>query len=201
MIAITRSANKTVSTGQLFRTTPKFIRTPKVRRPILARVTAPGRTAGVLTDGIRRFPCAFGHSGITRFKREGDGKTPIGAWPCLGVFYRPDRVRHPLTGLPVDRLAPDCGWCDDPDHRLYNQPVTLPFAAHHEMLWRKDHIYDVIVVLGYNTDPAVRGLGSAIFLHIAGHDFAPTEGCLALARSHLLTLLTGLGPGSAIDIA
>jgi L,D-peptidoglycan transpeptidase YkuD (ErfK/YbiS/YcfS/YnhG family) len=46
----------------------------------------------------------------------------------------------------------------------------------------------------------VRGAGSAIFLHVAAPDFAPTEGCIAIARDALVALLGLLGPGSAITI-
>ena len=35
----------------------------------------------------------------------------------------------------------------------------------------------------------MKGRGSAIFLHVARPDFAPTEGCVALALPDLLRLL------------
>ena len=47
-------------------------------------------------------------------------------------------------------------------------------------LWREDAIYDIVGVLGWNDDPPVRGRGSAIFLHVARAELAPTEGCVAL---------------------
>ena len=53
------------------------------------------------------------------------------------------------------------------------------------------NIYDVIVVLGYNDDPVVPGCGSTIFLHRARPDFAPTEGCIAVALEDLLAVLEG----------
>ena len=51
--------------------------------------------------------------------------------------------------------------------RNYNRLVKLPYAASHEELWRDDHLYDLVVVLGFNDDPVVPGKGSAIFLHLA----------------------------------
>ena len=89
-------------------------------------------------------------------------------------------------------LAPHDGWCDDPADAAYNRPVRLPHAARHEALWRGDGVYDVIGVLGWNDSPPVRGAqarGSAIFLHLARDDWAPTEGCVALARADLLAVL------------
>ncbi len=55
-----------------------------------------------------------------------------------------------------------------------------------KILWRADHVYDLIVPLGYNDDPVVPGKGSAIFMHVAKPDYAPTEGCVALALPDLL---------------
>ena len=82
----------------------------------------------------------------------------------------------------------------------YNTLVPLPYPASHEELWRADGLYDVIVVIGYNTDPVIPGKGSAIFLHCASPEFAGTEGCIAVAREVLVPLLGLLGPGSTITI-
>jgi L,D-peptidoglycan transpeptidase YkuD (ErfK/YbiS/YcfS/YnhG family) len=49
-------------------------------------------------------------------------------------------------------------------------------------------------------EPVVPGAGSAIFLHIAKPDFAPTAGCIAVEREILVGLLPLLGPGSQIAI-
>ena len=64
----------------------------------------------------------------------------------------------------------------------YNRLVTLPYPAHHEEMWRTDGLYDVVVLIGYNTDPPAPGRGSAIFLHVACPDFSPTDGCIAVSR-------------------
>ena len=156
---------------------------------------------GLLLCAGREFPCALGKAGVTGTKREGDLKTPLGRFPLRRLYYRADRLDRPETGLPATALTPDDGWCDDPAHALYNRPVCLPFEASHEPLWRDDHVYDLVVVLGYNDDPPVRGKGSAIFLHVARDDFSGTEGCVALARDDLLAVLSGVGPGSMIEIA
>jgi L,D-peptidoglycan transpeptidase YkuD (ErfK/YbiS/YcfS/YnhG family) len=146
-------------------------------------------TRGLAVAGPLRFPCAMGRGGRRALKREGDGATPIGVWPMREVFYRADRVARPRTMLPVTPLRPDDGWCDDPRDRNYNRPVRLPYAASHECLWRDDRLYDLIVVLGYNDRPRVRGRGSAIFMHLAAPGFAPTEGCIALREADLRSIL------------
>lgn len=50
----------------------------------------------------------------------------------------------------------------------------------------------MIGVLGWNDAPIQRHRGSAIFLHVARPDLAPTEGCIALALPELLAILPGL---------
>ncbi|MFY9877440.1 MAG: L,D-transpeptidase catalytic domain protein, partial [Rhodomicrobium sp.] len=69
----------------------------------------------------------------------------MGAWACVKVYYRPDRVRRPQTTLHAEPLRAGMGWCDAPHDRNYNRKVTLPYAASAETLWRDDHLYDVIV--------------------------------------------------------
>ncbi len=145
--------------------------------------------AGVAIWGNLRFRCALGHGGRLRDKREGDGATPVGAWPMRRLLYRGDRIERPATALPVIAIRPQDGWCDAPQDAKYNQQVELPYAASAESLYRTDGIYDVIVPLGYNDAPVVAGAGSAIFLHVARPDFAPTEGCVALLLGDLLTVL------------
>ncbi len=148
--------------------------------------------------GTRTLRSALGAAGIRADKREGDGATPAGVFPFRRLLYRPDRLTRPPTGLPVGRIDPDDGWCDDPADPLYNRAVRLPYPGRHERLWRDDAIYDMIVVLGHNDDPVVPGLGSAVFLHLARPDFGPTRGCVALAREDLLAVLATAGPGDAL---
>ncbi len=152
---------------------------------MLIRVTAHGR----LSAGARTYRCALGRAGISQHKTEGDGATPAGSWPLRRVLYRPDRLPPPATALPVSALGPKDGWCDAPGDPAYNQPVTLPYPASAEPLWRDDSRYDVIVVLGYNDDPVTTGKGSAIFFHIAAPDYTPTEGCVAVALADMIDIL------------
>ena len=150
--------------------------------------------------GALRFRCALGRGGLERDKREGDGATPIGVWPMRRLLYRADRIGRPATRLPLQELAPEDGWCDDPADPAYNRPVRVPYPGRHERLWRADELYDLLVVLGHNDDPVVGGLGSAIFLHVARPDYEPTEGCVALARADLLRVLAAAGPGDRVVV-
>jgi L,D-peptidoglycan transpeptidase YkuD (ErfK/YbiS/YcfS/YnhG family) len=163
-------------------------------------VARDGATRAVLRCGQDRFRAALGSGGIGVKRGEGDGITPVGIFPIRRLLFRADRIKLPLTCLPVSAIVPDDGWCDAPDDPVYNQPVKLPYRASAEALWRSDSVYDLIVVLGYNDDPVVPGAGSAIFLHVAHADYRPTQGCIALARDDLLALVSVLSPGDTVAI-
>ena len=155
---------------------------------------------GLLAWRDRTHRCALGHAGIAVNKREGDGTTPSGCFVLRRVLYRPDRLAKPTTALRVSAICSTDGWCDDPQDPNYNQPVKLPYAASHERLWRDDALYDLIVVLGFNDEPPSPGAGSAVFLHVADPGFAPTKGCVALARDVLSELLTDCAPGDRLCV-
>jgi L,D-peptidoglycan transpeptidase YkuD (ErfK/YbiS/YcfS/YnhG family) len=148
---------------------------------------------GRLTLRGHTFRVALGRGGVRADKREGDGATPAALLPLRRVLYRADRQPRPACAMPVEPIAPTDGWCDDPAHPDYNRLIRLPSDARHEALWRPDRTYDIIGVLGWNDAPTVPGRGSAIFLHVARPDFAPTDGCVALALPDLrATLAAGL---------
>ncbi len=137
------------------------------------------------------FRAAHGRAGIipAAQKREGDGGTPTGLLRLARVLYRADRVNPPACAVPVEPISPHDGWCDDVADAAYNQKVRLPFAPSHEALWRDDHVYGIIGVLDWNLNPIIPGKGSAIFLHIATPDYAPTAGCVALSQADVLAAL------------
>jgi L,D-peptidoglycan transpeptidase YkuD (ErfK/YbiS/YcfS/YnhG family) len=144
--------------------------------------------------------CAVGRGGLAQKQREGDGVTPVGSWPLRRVLYRPDRIAPPRCVLPVAPLVSHDGWCEAPDDPDYNRLVRLPHRATAESMWRDDHLYDVVVVVGYNDEPVIAGRGSAIFIHLARADFTPTAGCVALALSDLLEAIAQLNPNDRIIV-
>jgi len=144
---------------------------------------------GKLTLHRLVFRAGLGRGGVRRDKQEGDGATPVGLLPLRRVLYRADRVKPPPCAVPVEPIAPVDGWCDDPAEPDYNRMIRLPHKGHYEELWRLDSLYDLVGVLGWNDAPVLRGRGSAIFLHVARRDFAPTQGCIALAPEDLRQVL------------
>ena len=153
-------------------------------------------------DG-RTLRCAIGKAGAIAApdKREGDNRSPLGTWTMREVWYRPDVYPEgPKTALPVRATRPDDGWCDAPGDPNYNRPVTLPYPASAERMWRDDHVYDLVVILGHNDDPPVPGLGSAIFMHLARDGYPGTEGCVALERADIEAVLATAKPGDTVEI-
>ncbi len=81
------------------------------------------------------------------------------------------------------------GWCDDPRSKKYNHIINLPSKYSHEKLYRKDNIYDLVLVLNYNMNPVIKNKGSAIFIHITKKNYKPTRGCIALKKENLLNII------------
>ena len=125
----------------------------------------------------------------------------LGTWAMREVWYRPDVYPDgPATALPVRATRPEDGWCDAPGDPNYNRPVTLPYPASTERMWRDDHVYDLVVILGHNDDPPVPGMGSAIFMHLARDGYPGTEGCVALGRPDIEAVLAVARPGDMVEI-
>ena len=148
-------------------------------------------------DG-RAMQARIGKGGLRGIKKEGDGCSPRGCYAMEYGLYRPDRMTRPATRLPMVALAPHMGWCDDPFHQAYNTAVTLPFAGRHEKMWREDSLYDLVIVLSHNRQPAMKGKGSAIFLHCMAEDGRATQGCAAFPKEQFLAFLRRFEAGTRV---
>jgi L,D-peptidoglycan transpeptidase YkuD (ErfK/YbiS/YcfS/YnhG family) len=176
---------------------------PSRDRPLSSvriRAAAGNPRRGWLTTGGRTIPVALGRGGIRANKREGDGGTPRGTFHPRKLWWRADRHPQPRTFLPVRAIAPEDAWCEEPNDRHYNKPVQLKRDRGGDRLRREDHLYDFIVEIDHNTSPRIAGRGSAVFLHLARDNFAPTAGCVSMTKSAMLHLLQRLGPGTRIEI-
>jgi L,D-peptidoglycan transpeptidase YkuD (ErfK/YbiS/YcfS/YnhG family) len=145
-------------------------------------------------------PVALGRGGIKADKREGDGATPRGRFRLMRIWWRPDRLPRPRTLLPARSIRADDAWCEDASDRRYNRPIKISPAGAGDRLWRKDHLYDVLIELDHNTRPRVSGRGSAVFVHVARPGLAPTAGCVALPAGELRNLLARLARGAIVEI-
>lgn len=158
------------------------------------------KSKGTLILNNTHFKCQLGKSGIGIKKREGDHITPIGTYPIQKLLYRRDNIQKPYSILKSQQIRPSDGWCDDPKSQHYNRKILLPKTISHEKLYRKDHVYDLVLVIGYNIHPRTLGKGSAIFIHLSNKKYGPTAGCIALSKNALLKILKRLKPKSLIKI-
>ena len=147
-----------------------------------------------------KFKCALGKSGIGNKKIEGDNITPKGVFNIIKIYYRKDRVKKLSSKFKLIEITKNMGWCDDPKSRKYNKLIKLPNKYSHEILYRKDNIYDLILVLNYNIKPTIKNKGSAIFIHVAKKNYKKTAGCVALKKVNLIKLINTLSKNVSIKI-
>ena len=143
--------------------------------------------------------CTLGKAGIGIKKREGDNITPKGTYKIINIFYRKDRIRKISSKFQLIGITKKIGWCDDPRSEYYNQLIKLPTEYSHEKFFRKDNIYDLVLVLNYNMRPIIKNKGSAIFIHVAKKN-KKTAGCIALSKMNLITLIKKIDKKTKIKI-
>ena len=153
-----------------------------------------------LTFNNYKAKCTVGKRGIGNKKKEGDFITPKGIYKVKYVLYRKDRVKKIKTKLKKIIIRKNMGWCDDVRSRQYNKLIKLPFNFSHEKLYKKENIYDIILVLNFNMSPIVKNKGSAIFIHVSRRNYKKTEGCIALKKVHLIKVLKELKNNTSIKI-
>ena len=147
------------------------------------------KKSGIITFANRNYKCLLGKNGVTLDKNEGDLKTPLGIFSLRYVMYRCDRMKKPKTILPTHIIKKNHICCDDPNHNKYNKIFETKNFNLGERLWRKDSLYDILIVIGYNDTPIVKGKGSAIFLHLTKKNILKTKGCVAIKQKNMLDLL------------
>ena len=153
-----------------------------------------------LTYNKLKVKCAIGKKGIGYKRSEGDLITPIGQFKVKYILYRKDRIKI-STKLKKKVIKKNMGWCDDPQSKQYNKLIKLPFRYRHEKLYKKENIYDIILVLNYNMQPVKKNRGSAIFIHVVKNNFKKTEGCVAIKKINLKKLIKEINPNTKVRIS
>jgi L,D-peptidoglycan transpeptidase YkuD (ErfK/YbiS/YcfS/YnhG family) len=147
-----------------------------------------------------KFRCSLGKAGIGKKKIEGDNITPKGTFKIIKIYYRSDRIKKIKSKFKLIKIKKNIAWCDDPQSRNYNQLIKLPSKYSYENLFKKNNIYDLILVLNFNINPIIKNRGSAIFIHVAKRNYKPTAGCIALKKDHLIKLVNNLKKNAVVKI-
>ena len=155
---------------------------------------------GLLKYKNLKFKCALGKAGIGEKKKEGDFITPKGKYKIIKVYYRADRIKKIKTNFRLYQIKKNLGWCDDPLSKNYNKLIKLPSIFSYEKLYRKDKLYDLILVLNYNFKPIIKNKGSAIFIHSANKNYKKTKGCIGLKKKDLIFILKDIKKNIAVKI-
>ena len=158
------------------------------------------KKSGYLKYRNLKFRCALGKAGVKKKVMEGDNITPKGIFKIIKIYYRSDKIKKIKTLIKKIKIKKNMGWCDDPRSPFYNKLIKLPSKYSHEKLYRNDNLYDLIVVLSYNTNPIIKNKGSAIFMHITKSSYKKTAGCIALKKEDLVKIISLIKKNTKIKI-
>ena len=147
-----------------------------------------------------KFKCCIGKNGSTKYKREGDKKTPKGKFQIEHLYFREDRLEKPLTSLKCIRIKKNMGWCNDIKFpKMYNKFFKIEKKVRYEKLNRKDYKYDLMIPIKYNFKKPIAGKGSCIFIHLT-KNYKATAGCIGLKKKDFLIMLKLIKKNTKIRI-
>ena len=147
-----------------------------------------------------KFRCCIGKKGLTKYKKEGDKKTPIGTFEIENLYFRHDRIKKPYTLLKCIKIKKNMGWSNDIRFpKKYNKLFRINKKIKHEKLKRQDCKYDLLIPIKYNFKKPIVGLGSCIFIHLT-KNYKPTAGCIALKEKDYLIMLKLIKKNTKIKI-
>ena len=158
------------------------------------KVMALEKIKGKWKQAISPVQASIGRNGFAQEnkKMEGDGKTPNGLY-ALGQLYSYESTVD--TKIPFQQVDSLDKWIDDSTSNDYNKYVRGETTAKSfENLKLKSIDYKYCMVIEYNTQPVIKGKGSAIFFHVADEKYSPTAGCVAIAEKDMLQFLKWFKP-------
>jgi L,D-peptidoglycan transpeptidase YkuD (ErfK/YbiS/YcfS/YnhG family) len=125
-------------------------------------------------------------------KREGDGKSPTGIFK-LGKLFSYEKQSGTL--LENQQTTKEDKWIDDVNSPDYNKHIIgVTQAKSYENLLLNTDVYKYCTVIEYNTNPVVKGKGSAIFFHLALNPSSFTLGCVAINEIYMELMVNWLDP-------
>ena len=145
-----------------------------------------------------KMKCSIGKRGLNSNKNEGDYSTPRGLYNLKKLYFRKDRVGIPKCKLSIKVIKTNMAWCDDSNHKRYNEEIKTSNKKWRENLYRDDYIYDYIISINHN-EKKIPNKGSAIFIHLT-KNYKPTAGCIALKKKDFEILLKLINKSTKIKI-
>lgn len=143
-----------------------------------------------------------GRNGATKYKQEGDGKTPIGIFELGIVFGTHDKGEINLDkSIKYIKVNPNLYWVDDVNSIYYNQLVD---NTRTEKDWNSaEHLieypieYEYAVEIKSNPEN-IPGKGSAIFIHCSNGK--ETAGCVALSKLDMMRLIKRINNSTSVNM-
>ena len=145
-----------------------------------------------------RLKCCVGKNGLNSNKKEGDYSTPKGIFNLKKLYFRKDKVGVPRCRMDKKIIKKNMAWCDDPNHKKYNEEIKTYNKKLIENLYRKDDKYDYIISINHN-EKKIPNKGSAVFIHLT-NNYKPTAGCIALKKKDFEILLKLIDKKTKIKI-
>jgi len=142
--------------------------------------------------------CCIGKNGLNSNKKEGDYTTPEGLFKLNKLYFRKDRLGEVKCKISKKIITKNMAWCDNPNHKKYNEEINVFTKNNKEQLYRKDHAYDYIITISHNHQK-IPNKGSAIFIHLT-NNYKPTKGCIALKKKDFEILLKLIDKKTKIKI-
>lgn len=138
--------------------------------------------------------CSIGKKGFANFNKkvEGDFKTPSGTFEIGSAFgYKNDLN----CNMKFIELLDTHYWVNDVNSNNYNKLINFhPKVLNAEKMKRDDHLYKYGIIIEYNTKNAIKGKGSAIFIHVQRRKGSPTTGCVAISENDMKKLISWINP-------
>ena len=145
-----------------------------------------------------KLKCCVGKNGLNSNKKEGDYSTPKGLFILKKLYFRKDRVNIPKSKIDKKVIKKNMAWCDDPNHKKYNEEIKTYNKKLKENLYRKDNKYDYLISISHN-EKKIPSKGSAVFIHLTDN-YEPTAGCIALRKKDFEILIKLINKNTKIKI-
>ncbi len=145
-----------------------------------------------------KFKCCIGKKGLNSNKKEGDYSSPKGLFSLKRLYFRKDRVGIPKCKIKKKIIRKNMAWCDDSNHKKYNEEIKTYNKKLKENLFRDDNKYDYLISISHNEEK-IPNKGSAVFIHLTDN-YQPTAGCIALKKKDFEILLKLINNKTKIKI-